>query len=283
MSDRPDRTDAAAVDTGAPEPVTAEPVTAEPVTAEPDTAEPDTTGPDTTGPDTTGPDTTGPDTTEPGTTEPDTTRPGTTGPVTTGSGGAAPSGAAAGTSGAETAGRVAEDRSDVRSSDDDGDDGDDDEGSLLDQEGDAAADYLEELLDIADLDGDIDIFEENGRASVAVVAEGTDATALKQLIGRDGAVLDALQELTRLAAQARTGERSRLLLDIGGWREARRAEAARIAKDAIERAKASGEPVDLEPMPAYQRKAVHDAVAAAGMHSESAGVEPSRYVVVHPA
>ncbi len=158
----------------------------------------------------------------------------------------------------------------------------DDAGSLLDQEGDAAADYLEELLDIADLDGDIDIFEENGRASVAVVADGDDQEGLAVLVGRDGAVLDALQELTRLAAQARTGERSRLLLDIGGWREARRGEAAVIATEAIQRAKADSRPVELQPMPAYQRKAVHDAVAAAGMRSESDGVEPSRFVVVHP-
>lgn len=158
-----------------------------------------------------------------------------------------------------------------------------DAGSALDQEGDAAADYLEELLDIADLDGDIDIFEENGRASVAVVADGDDQEGLAVLVGRDGAVLDALQELTRLAAQARTGERSRLLLDIGGWREARRGEAAVIAAEAIQRAKADSRPVELPAMPAYQRKAVHDAVAAAGMRSESDGVEPSRFVVVHPA
>lgn len=154
---------------------------------------------------------------------------------------------------------------------------------LLDQEGDAAADYLEELLDIADLDGDIDIFVENGRASVAVLADKDDADGLAVLIGQDGEVLDALQELTRLAAQARTGERSRLLLDIAGWREGRRTTAAAIAKEAIDRVRSQGESIELEPMPAYQRKAVHDAVADAGLRSDSDGVEPRRFVVIHPA
>ncbi|WP_380164240.1 protein jag [Jannaschia sp. R86511] len=154
---------------------------------------------------------------------------------------------------------------------------------LLDQEGDAAADYLEELLDIADLDGDIDIFVENGRASVAVLADKDDADGLAVLVGPDGEVLDALQELTRLAAQARTGERSRLLLDIAGWREGRRTTAATLAKEAIERVKAEGESVEMDPMPAYQRKAVHDAVADAGLRSDSDGVEPHRFVVIHPA
>ena len=153
----------------------------------------------------------------------------------------------------------------------------------LDQEGDAAADYLEELLDIADLDGDIDIFVENGRASVAVLADEADPTGLQALVGRDGEVLDALQELTRLAAQAKTGERSRLLLDIAGFREDRRSTAAAIAAEAVSRVQASGESVELEPMPAYQRKAVHDAVADAGLRSESDGAEPRRFVVVHPA
>jgi len=154
---------------------------------------------------------------------------------------------------------------------------------LLDAEGDAAADYLEELLDIADLDGDIDIFVENGRASVAVLADEADPTGLQVLVGEDGEVLDALQELTRLAAQAATGERSRLLLDVAGFRENRRTTAAAIAAEAVTRVQASGESVQLEAMPAYQRKAVHDAVAEAGLRSESDGAEPHRFVVVHPA
>ena len=154
---------------------------------------------------------------------------------------------------------------------------------LLDAEGDAAADYLEELLDIADLDGDIDIFVENGRASVAVLADEADPTGLQVLVGEDGEVLDALQELTRLAAQAVTGERSRLLLDVAGFRENRRTTAAAIAVEAVARVQANGESVQLEPMPAYQRKAVHDAVAEAGLRSESDGAEPNRFVVVHPS
>ncbi len=154
---------------------------------------------------------------------------------------------------------------------------------LLDSEGDAAADYLEELLDIADLDGDIDIFVENGRASVAVLADEADPTGLQVLVGRDGEVLDALQELTRLAAQAKTGERSRLLLDIAGFRENRRTTAAAVAAEAVSRVRESGASVELEPMPAYQRKAVHDAVAEAGLRSESDGAEPNRFVVVHPS
>ncbi|WP_442893225.1 Jag family protein [Aquipuribacter sp. SD81] len=184
--------------------------------------------------------------------------------------GAEPGAASATTAGAGASGSAEEERSPSRRQ------------QLLDQEGDAAADYLEELLDIVDLDGDIDIDVENGRASVAVVADGSDAKDLLRLVGRDGEVLEALQELARLAAQAKTGERSRLLLDIAGWREQRRSTASRIAAEAVERARATGESVELEPMPAYQRKAVHDAVAEAGLRSESDGVEPNRFVVVLP-
>ncbi len=154
--------------------------------------------------------------------------------------------------------------------------------SRLEHEGDAAADYLEELLDIVDLDGDIDMFEENGRASVAVMAEGSDRIALQRLVGRDGEVLEALQDLTRLAVESRTGERSRLLLDIGGWRETRRAEAEKAAAEAITRVQSTAALVELSPMPAYQRKAVHDVAAAAGLRSESEGDEPNRYVVIYP-
>lgn len=153
----------------------------------------------------------------------------------------------------------------------------------LEAEGDAAADYLEELMDIVDLDGDIDIFIENGRPSVAVVGEGAERSRLQVLVGRDGRVLDALQELARLAVQASTGRRSRLILDVGGWREARRREAAAAAERVIAEVRGGGGPatgVELAPMPAYQRKVVHDLVAEAGLRSESAGVEPERRVVV---
>ncbi len=162
---------------------------------------------------------------------------------------------------------------------DEGDAGTPRQGRLdrLEQEGDIAADYLEELLDIADLDGDLDMDVEGDRASVSIV--GGD---LNRLVGRNGEVLDALQELTRLAVLRETGERSRLMLDIGGHRAQRRTVLEGIAGDAIERVKSSQEPVSLEAMTPFERKVVHDAVAAAGLGSDSEGVEPRRYVVVRP-
>ncbi|RKS80363.1 spoIIIJ-associated protein [Motilibacter peucedani] len=146
----------------------------------------------------------------------------------------------------------------------------------LEEEGDVAADYLEGLLDIADLDGDIDMDVEADRAVVAIVGTGLDP-----LVGPSGKVLDALQELTRLAVQTQTGERTRLLLDVGGFRAARRTELTEVGRKAAERAR-GGERVELEPMSAFERKVVHDAVAAAGLTSESEGVEPARRVVVLP-
>lgn len=153
----------------------------------------------------------------------------------------------------------------------------------LEEEGEIAADYLEELLDIADIDGDIDIDVDHGRAAVEIVSEDDDDRALRRLTGRDGEVLDALQELTRLAVQAKTGERSRLMLDIAGHRAARRAELVAVAEEAIARVKESGQPVALEAMNPFERKVVHDAVAAAGLASDSEGVEPSRHVVIRQA
>jgi spoIIIJ-associated protein len=154
--------------------------------------------------------------------------------------------------------------------------------SRLEEEGEIAADYLEELLDIADLDGDIDIDVDHGRASVAIVTEGGASRALERLVGDDGEVLDALQELTRLAVQARTGERSRLMLDIAEWRAGRRKELAAVAERVIEDVKDRGVAISLEPMNSFERKVVHDVVAKAGLVSESSGVEPNRFVVVRP-
>ncbi|MBO0844606.1 MAG: single-stranded DNA-binding protein [Nocardioides sp.] len=148
----------------------------------------------------------------------------------------------------------------------------------LEQEGDIAADYLEELLDIADLDGDLDMDVEGDRAIVSIV--GADLT---QLVGGEGEVLDALQELTRLAVYRETGERSRLMLDVSGHRAERRRELEKLAATTAEQVKESGERVALRPMTPFERKVVHDAVAAAGLTSESEGVEPRRYVVVLPA
>ena len=149
---------------------------------------------------------------------------------------------------------------------------------LLVQEGDIAGDYLERLLDIADVDGDIDMDVENDRAVVAIVGEGLDA-----LVGPGGTVLDALQELTRLAVVQQTGVRSRLMLDIGGWRARRKAELTAIGTRTAQRVLESGEPVSLAPMTPFERKIVHDAVAVVdGVVSESEGVEPERRVVVLP-
>jgi spoIIIJ-associated protein len=146
----------------------------------------------------------------------------------------------------------------------------------LEQEGDIAADYIEGLLDIADLDGDIDMDVEGERAMVSVVG-----ATLDELIGKKGEVLEALQELTRLAVHRRTGERSRLMLDVGGFRERRRAELTQLGHETAQEVKRSGEPKPLAPMTPFERKVVHDAVAAAGLRSESEGEEPSRYVVIY--
>ena len=146
----------------------------------------------------------------------------------------------------------------------------------LDLEAEIAADYLEELLDIADLDGDIDTYIEGDRAHVSIVSESN------VLVGPDGTVLDALQELTRLAIMTETGERSRLMLDVAGYRERRRKELEALAANAVGEAKESHEPVPLAPMNPFERKVIHDAVAAAGLTSESEGEEPDRHVVVLP-
>jgi spoIIIJ-associated protein len=146
----------------------------------------------------------------------------------------------------------------------------------LEQEGEIAADYIEGLLDIADLDGDIDMDVEGERAMVSVVG-----ATLDELVGKKGEVLEALQELTRLAVHRRTGERSRLMLDVGGFRERRRAELTKLGRETAEEVKRTGEPKPLAPMTPFERKVVHDAVAALGLRSESEGEEPSRYVVVH--
>lgn len=149
---------------------------------------------------------------------------------------------------------------------------------LLEQEGEIAADYLEELLDIADLDGDIDMDVEGDRAAVSIVG-----AELSQLVGRKGEVLEALQELVRLAVYRETGERSRLMLDVSGYRAKKREELVKLAEESVSEVKESGEAVELDPMSPFERKVVHDAVAAAGLKSESEGVEPRRYVVVLPA
>ena len=150
---------------------------------------------------------------------------------------------------------------------------------LLVREGDIAGDYLERLLDLLDYDGDIDLDVEAGRAVVSIDG-GED---LEKLVGPRGNVLEALQELTRLAVQQETGARSRLMLDIGGYRAKKRAELSELGAKAAAEVRSTGEPVKMKPMTPFERKVVHDAVKAAGLRSESEGEEPQRFVVVLPA
>jgi spoIIIJ-associated protein len=152
----------------------------------------------------------------------------------------------------------------------------------LEKEGEVAADFLENLLDICDLDGDIDVDIDGDRAAVAIV-DSEDGRVPRRLVGENAKVLDALQELTRLAVQSATGHRSRLMLDVAGHRAGRRAELVEVAKDAIASVRESGVKTALDPMTAFERKVVHDEVLAAGLVSESEGVDPRRHVVVLPA
>ncbi len=148
----------------------------------------------------------------------------------------------------------------------------------LENEGEIAADYIEGLLDVADLDGDIDMDVEGDRAVVSVVG-----ATLDELVGRRGEVLEALQELTRLAVHQQTGARTRMMLDVGGYRQRRRAELAAAGQEAAEEVLRTGTPKRMWAMNPFERKVVHDAVAAAGLRSESEGEEPDRRVVVLPA
>ena len=152
----------------------------------------------------------------------------------------------------------------------------------LEREGEVAADFLETLLDICDLDGDIDVDIDGDRAAVSVV-DSEDGRVPRRLVGPNGQVLDALQELTRLAVQSATGERSRLMLDVAGHRAERRAALVAVAKEAIDEVRSTGERKPLTPMTAFERKVVHDEVLAAGLVSESEGAEPRRFVVILPA
>jgi spoIIIJ-associated protein len=169
-----------------------------------------------------------------------------------------------------------QDLDDVIDSDDDSDDVNVDLSSL-EEEGEIAADYIEGLLDIADLDGDIDMDVEGDRAVVSVVG-----ATLSELVGEDGEVLEALQELTRLAVHRKTGVRARLMLDVGGYRARRRSELAELGRSVAEEVGRTGEPKKLRAMSPFERKVIHDAVALAGLRSESEGEEPNRRVVVFP-
>jgi spoIIIJ-associated protein len=153
----------------------------------------------------------------------------------------------------------------------------------LDHEGDVAADFLEEFLDILDMDGDIDISVEAGRAKVAIVPPEGPSTDIKRLVGPEGEVLEALQDLTRLAVQTKTGEISRLMLDVADYRVGQRVRLEEVGREAVAKVKADGHSVALTPMNAFERKVIHDVVLAGGLVSESEGEEPDRFVVVKPA
>lgn len=175
---------------------------------------------------------------------------------------------------------VDDDEEDAEDAEDDDDDegGEEDDLSSLEEEGEIAADYIEGLLDIADLDGDIDMDVEGDRAVVSVVG-----ATLDELVGDDGEVLEALQELTRLAVHRKTGTRARLMLDVGGFRAQRRIELAELGRSVADEVSRTGEPKKLRAMSPFERKIIHDAVALAGLRSESEGEEPNRRVVVFPA
>jgi spoIIIJ-associated protein len=148
--------------------------------------------------------------------------------------------------------------------------------SQLEEEGDIAADYIEELLDITDLDGDIEIDARGGRAYLSVTS--SEDTNLRLLSRPD--TVNALQELTRIAVQARTGSFSRLILDIGGSREARVSELALLVDKAVERIEGGAESASLPPMSSYERKLVHDIVSERGFSSESEGEGRDRHTVI---
>ncbi len=149
----------------------------------------------------------------------------------------------------------------------------------LEAEGEIAADYLERLLDVADLDGDIDVDIEGDRASVAII-DSEEGRVSRRLVGAQGVVLEALQELTRLAVLAQTGNRSRLMLDVAGHRAALKKSLIALAEQSAASVKSTGEQLALSPMTPFERKVVHDAVAALGLRTESQGVDAGRHVVI---
>ena len=149
----------------------------------------------------------------------------------------------------------------------------------LEEEGEIAADYIEELLDIADLDGDIEIDTRGGRAYVSVTSE---ETANLRILAKPDTV-NALQELTRIAVQTKTGSFSRLILDVGGSREARVAELTVLVDRAIERIDGGASSAALPAMSSYERKLVHDVVAERGFVSESEGEGRDRHTVIRRA
>lgn len=155
--------------------------------------------------------------------------------------------------------------------------------SPLEEEGEIAADYIEELLDTADIDGDIDIEVRDGRTYVSVVTEDDQDAELEALVGPKGEVLDSLQELVRLAVLSATERRSRLVLDVAGYREERAGALREMAEQAVTQVQSTGDSVHLDPLSAYERKIIHDAVAEVGLISESEGEGAGRHIVISAA
>jgi spoIIIJ-associated protein len=149
----------------------------------------------------------------------------------------------------------------------------------LEQEGDIAADYLEGLLDIADIDGDLDLDVRSGRAYVSVEAPENGSV---ELIAHPDTV-QALQELTRIAVQARTGRFSRLILDVGGSRDARQQQLATLVDRAAARLDEGASQASLPAMSSYERKLIHDIAAERGLVSESYGEGAERHTVIRRA
>ncbi len=149
----------------------------------------------------------------------------------------------------------------------------------LSEEADIAADYLEKLLDIMDMDGDIELGVRNNRAVVQIVAD--DSSDIENLIGEDGKVVEALQRLARLAVQQKTGERSHLILDVAGYLRKKRQKLESVALRAIDDVREFGDPVSLKPMNSFERKIIHDVVREEGLKSRSHGDEPHRYVTIY--
>ena len=149
----------------------------------------------------------------------------------------------------------------------------------LNEEADVAADYLEGLLDIVDYEGDIEMGVRNHRPTVQIVAD--DDTDIRHLIGKDGEVVDALQQLTRLAVQQKIGERSHLIVDVDGFLRRKREHLREQALDVIDEVRETGDPVNMKPMNSFERKIVHDMVREEGLKSRSHGEEPHRYVTVY--
>lgn len=149
----------------------------------------------------------------------------------------------------------------------------------LEQEGDVAADYLEGLLDIADIDGDLALDVRSGRAYVSV--ENDDDAALSLISEPD--TVQALQELTRIAVQTKTGRFSRLILDVGGSRDARQQQLQKLVDRAIARLDEGMSQASLPAMSSYERKLVHDIVSERGLVSESYGDGADRHTVIRRA